>query len=108
VILLATASSVVTADSPTKVVSTADAQTIDGLFAEYNRPSVPGAAVAVIDHGRLVFIRTYGLANLETKTRVTERTNFRLAHEGIHSDGRNGVDPGRPADDRHARRRHHP
>jgi CubicO group peptidase (beta-lactamase class C family) len=79
VIVLVTGSSVVTVDSAPKVLSAADAQTIDRLFAEYNRPSVPGAAVAVIDHGRLVFIRTYGLANLETKTRVTERTNFRLA-----------------------------
>ena len=79
VIFLATGSSVVTVDSAPKVVSAADAQTIDGLFAEYNRPSVPGAAVAVVHHGRLAFIRTYGLADLETKTRVTERTNFRLA-----------------------------
>jgi CubicO group peptidase (beta-lactamase class C family) len=77
--LVATGSSVITVDSPPKLVSTADAQTIDGLFAEYNRPSVPGAAVAVIHHGRLAFMRTYGLANLKTKTRVTERTNFRLA-----------------------------
>jgi CubicO group peptidase (beta-lactamase class C family) len=82
VILVAIAGSgiiVVTVDSAPKVVSAADAQTIDGLFNEYNRPSVPGAAVAVIHHGRLAFIRTYGLADLETKTPVTERTNFRLA-----------------------------
>jgi CubicO group peptidase (beta-lactamase class C family) len=79
VMLLATGRSVVTVDSAPKVVSAADAQVIDGLFAEYNRPSVPGAAVAVIHHGRLAFIRTYGLADLETKTPVSERTNFRLA-----------------------------
>ena len=77
--LVAAGLSVVTVDSAPKVVSAADAQTIDGLFTEYNRRSVPGAAVAVIQHGRLAFIRTYGLADLETKTPVTERTNFRLA-----------------------------
>jgi CubicO group peptidase (beta-lactamase class C family) len=77
--LMATGPSVVTVESAPKVVSAADAQTIDGLFTDYNRRSVPGAAVAVIQHGRLAFIRTYGLADLETKTPVTERTNFRLA-----------------------------
>ena len=79
VMLLAAGRSVVTVESAPKVVSAADAQVIDGLFAQYNRPSVPGAAVAVIHHGRLAFIRTYGLADLETKTPVSERTNFRLA-----------------------------
>jgi len=79
VILVVTGSSVVTVDSAPKVVSATDARTIDGLFTEYNRASVPGAAVAVIHDGRLALVRTYGLANLETKTRVTEGTNFRLA-----------------------------
>ena len=79
VILLVTGTGAVTVHSRPTVISSIDAQTIDGLFAEYNRPSVPGAAVAVIHHGRLAFSRSYGLANLETKTRITERTNFRLA-----------------------------
>jgi CubicO group peptidase (beta-lactamase class C family) len=60
-------------------VSRTDAQTIDRLFAQYARADVPGAAVAVIDDGRVAFARAYGLANLETRAPVTERTNFRLA-----------------------------
>jgi len=69
----------VTSDSSISGVSAADAQAIDRLFSRYNRPGAPGAAVAVIDHGRVAFLRTYGLADLETATRVTEWTNFRLA-----------------------------
>ena len=69
----------VTTDSPTAGVSQADAHSIDRLFRAYDRPGVPGAAVALIERGRITFQRTYGLANLETRERVTERTNFRLA-----------------------------
>jgi CubicO group peptidase (beta-lactamase class C family) len=69
----------VASDASTSGVSAADAQTINRLFSEYNRPGSPGAAVAVIDHGRLAFTRVYGLADLERGTPVTESTNFRLA-----------------------------
>jgi CubicO group peptidase (beta-lactamase class C family) len=66
-------------DASTSGVSAADAHKIDRLFAEYDRPGVPGAAVAVIHHGRLAFLRVYGLADLERGQPVTESTNFRLA-----------------------------
>jgi CubicO group peptidase (beta-lactamase class C family) len=65
--------------SSTGAVSAADAQAINRLFSGYDRPGAPGAAVAVIDHGRVAFLRTYGLADLETGAPVTEWTNFRLA-----------------------------
>jgi CubicO group peptidase (beta-lactamase class C family) len=65
----------VRSESPPSV----DAGAIDRLFGEYARPDVPGAAIVVVDHGRVAFMRGYGLADLETKTRVTERTSFRLA-----------------------------
>lgn len=59
--------------------SAADADAIDRLFGQYDLPDVPGAALVVIKNGRVVFLRGYGLAELETRTPVTERTNFRLA-----------------------------
>ena len=59
--------------------SAADIKAIDRLCAIYGRPGVPGAAIGVIRHGRLAFTRSYGLADLESGARVTERTNFRLA-----------------------------
>jgi hypothetical protein len=110
VILLVTGSSVVTVDSAPKIVSAADAQNIDGLFTEYNRPSVPGAAVAVIHDGRLAFIRNLWAGqsgDKDTRHRGHELSP-RLAHEGVYGDGRTAVGPGRPADARHAGCRHHP
>lgn len=69
----------VASDSSTSRVSAGDAETINRVFSDYDRPGAPGAAVVLIDHGRPAFTRVYGLANLETGTPVTERTNFRLA-----------------------------
>ena len=65
--------------SPGSAVSAVDAEAIDGLFGAYNGPDVPGAAVVVIAKDRVAFVRGYGLADLESNTPVTERTNFRLA-----------------------------
>src|SRR5688572_3695399 len=79
IIALATWQDSASADSPPKVISAADTKAIDRLFAEYNHAGVPGAAVAVIRHGRPALIRAYGLAELDTKRPVTDRTNFRLA-----------------------------
>jgi CubicO group peptidase (beta-lactamase class C family) len=66
-------------DTAVTGVSAADARAIDKLFDSYAGPGVPGAAVVVIRDGRVAFARGYGLAELETNTPVTERTNFRLA-----------------------------
>ncbi len=51
----------------------------DSLFKLYDKPDVPGACVAVIKNGEIVFSKAYGLAELKGKTPVTDRTNFRLA-----------------------------
>ena len=60
-------------------VSASDAEAIDGLFADYTVPQMPGAAVAVVVNGRVAFSRGYGMANIGTNTAVTEHTTFRLA-----------------------------
>lgn len=52
---------------------------MDQLFSEYDKPDVPGAAVMVIKNGEIIFQKGYGLANIELKIPVTEKTNFRLA-----------------------------
>jgi CubicO group peptidase (beta-lactamase class C family) len=64
---------------PPAAISASDAETIDGLFADYTVPKGPGAAVAVVVNGRVAFSRGYGLANIGTNTAVTEHTTFRLA-----------------------------
>lgn len=52
---------------------------IDALFTGFDHPNAPGASVMVIHHGKPVFAKGYGLANLDTKTPCTTNTNFRLA-----------------------------
>jgi len=67
------------AEPPADAISASDAETIDGLFADYTGPDVPGAAVAVMVNGRVAFSRGYGMANIGTNTAITEHTTFRLA-----------------------------
>lgn len=52
---------------------------VDTLFAEFNKPGVPGASVAVIKDEKIVYEKGYGLADLENKISVTAKTQFRLA-----------------------------
>ena len=52
---------------------------VDSLFADFNTPATPGAAVLVAMDGRILVSKGYGLADLEARTPVTPHTNFRLA-----------------------------
>jgi CubicO group peptidase (beta-lactamase class C family) len=55
------------------------AHRVDALMAAYARPGMPGASVLVVRDGKTVLERSYGLAEVETRRRVTPATNFRLA-----------------------------
>ena len=50
--------------------------TIDGLFAEWNKPDSPGCGVGVSRKGMVLFERGYGMANLEQKVPITPATIF--------------------------------
>jgi len=52
---------------------------VDSLFRSYSHQGKPGAAVLVIKEGQPLLVKLYGLANLQNKTPVTAKTNFRLA-----------------------------
>lgn len=56
----------------------ADAR-IDKLFAAWDKPDTPGAAVAVVQDGRVVFSRGYGQAHLEHAAPITPQTVFHAA-----------------------------
>jgi CubicO group peptidase (beta-lactamase class C family) len=56
-----------------------DAKRLDDLFQTWNQPGTPGAAVAVIQHGKLVFEKGFGLANLEYDIPVTPQTVYHVA-----------------------------
>lgn len=48
------------------------------LVQAYNEHALPGLAVGVIHNGHLVYSRTFGFANIEEKTPVTNDTVFRI------------------------------
>lgn len=54
-------------------------QQIDEIFAKYNDPNKPGAAVAVVKDNEIVFKKGYGSANLEYDIAVTPSTIFPVA-----------------------------
>jgi len=51
---------------------------VDTLFADFTGDR-PGASIMVIRNGKPVFVKAYGLADLDRKIPVTPETNFRLA-----------------------------
>jgi CubicO group peptidase (beta-lactamase class C family) len=54
-------------------------QEIDRLMQPYDKPTVPGGSVLVMRTGVVSLRKSYGLAEVQSKTSVTEATNFRLA-----------------------------
>lgn len=64
--------------SPSKATDDRAAK-IDAIFRDYNRPDAPGASVIVISRGKVLFKKSYGLADPEKKTKSTTQTNYRLA-----------------------------
>ncbi len=54
---------------------------IDSIFAEWDRPHSPGAAVGVVRDGRLVFARGYGSAQIEHGIPIRPDTPFHVASE---------------------------
>ncbi len=52
---------------------------IDRIFSELKSDGAPGAAVLVIKNGEVVFAHGYGVADLHTRRKIDERTDFRLA-----------------------------
>ncbi|MCX6145393.1 MAG: serine hydrolase [Ignavibacteriales bacterium] len=52
---------------------------VDPLFSEYSALTSPGASVAIIKNGEVIYSKAYGMADLETRTPATTYTNYRLA-----------------------------
>ncbi|MBS1978600.1 MAG: beta-lactamase family protein [Bacteroidetes bacterium] len=54
---------------------------IDSLFHEWDNRTSPGAAVAVVKDGIVVFKKGYGMSNLEYDTPITPSSIFHIASE---------------------------
>ena len=55
------------------------AEEIDEIMQPFNSPSAPGASVLVMLNNNIYFAKGYGIAKLDTKEKITTKTNFRLA-----------------------------
>ena len=55
------------------------ADKVDRLFAEWDKPDSPGAAVVVLKNGKVVHQQGYGMANLEYGVPITSTTIFDVA-----------------------------
>ena len=52
---------------------------VDQLFAEWNKPDSPGAALVVVKNGSIIYKKGYGIANLEYDIPITPSTVFHVA-----------------------------
>jgi CubicO group peptidase (beta-lactamase class C family) len=52
---------------------------VDKLFAAWDKPDTPGAALAVVRDGTVIYKRGYGIANLEYDIPITPATIFHVA-----------------------------
>ena len=52
---------------------------VDQLFSEWNRSDSPGAALAIVKDGEIVYKQGYGTANLEYDIPITTRSIFDIA-----------------------------
>jgi CubicO group peptidase (beta-lactamase class C family) len=67
------------AKPPTTPVSGPMAHAVDHLFAQWTTPDSPGASIAVIQNGKIVYSKGYGAANLEYGVPNAPTTVFHLA-----------------------------
>lgn len=54
-------------------------QKVDMLFSDWSKPDTPGAALAVIKDGEIIYRRGYGMADLERNAPNTPTTVFHVA-----------------------------
>ena len=52
---------------------------VDQLFAQWDKPDSPGAAIVIVKDGAVVYERGYGCANLEDHISITPQTRFDVA-----------------------------
>lgn len=52
---------------------------VDSLVNSYSKSNEPGMAVGIIKDGKILYKKTYGLANLEDRIPVTDSTAFDIA-----------------------------
>ena len=54
-------------------------ETVDEIFAEWDKPDSPGCALGVVQDNRLVYAHGYGMANLDYDLPITPSSVFHVA-----------------------------
>lgn len=49
---------------------------IDSLFLDWNRPDVPDCAIGIVEDGKLIYSKGYGIADLEQDIQITPTSVF--------------------------------
>ncbi len=52
---------------------------VDQLFAAWDKPDSPGCVLGIIERGRMIYKRGYGMADLEHDIPISSKTVFRIA-----------------------------
>ncbi len=65
--------------APDRPIHPSLSRQIDAIFADLDRPGSPGASVSVVQDGRIVISRGYGLAQIEHNVPITPATVFHVA-----------------------------
>ena len=73
-VFLCTAAFLASADAD----QTVSPQQIDAIFTELKSGNAPGGAVLVLQNGREIIKRGYGVADLRSGRKINPETNFRL------------------------------
>jgi len=69
-----------TAGAPAEDIRTdSRSSQVDSLFAFLDDGKRPGAAVMVIEYGKIVYSKGFGYADLDNEVRITPDSAFRLA-----------------------------
>ncbi len=55
---------------------------IDSLFASINNSNSPGVAVTVLENGKMIVKKAYGMASIEHQVPFTHQTVVRMPYEG--------------------------
>jgi CubicO group peptidase (beta-lactamase class C family) len=67
------------AESGDKSIAPSAIERVDRLFAKWDTPKTPGAVVAILKDGNIIYSRGYGMANLEESVPNGRSTVFHLA-----------------------------
>lgn len=71
---------VATTVAPSAAAADSLAARVDAIFARYDKPDVPGCAIAVVRNGKIVHERGYGLASIEHRIPIKpDKTVFNIA-----------------------------